>query len=50
MEEAGEHKRVFKDLLCGCLSGAIAIYLTQPLDTIRVKLSLLIFADQDAIR
>ena len=31
-----EHKRVARDLLCGSLSGAIGIYLTQPIDTVRV--------------
>ena len=34
-----EHKRVARDLFCVSLSGAIGIYLTQPIDTVRVRQS-----------
>ena len=35
--DAAEHKKVARDLVNGCLAGAIGIYLTQPFDTVRVS-------------
>jgi len=36
-QQPGEHKKVARDLINGCLAGAIGIYLTQPFDTVRVR-------------
>ena len=36
-QSPAEHKKVARDLINGCLAGAIGIYLTQPFDTVRVS-------------
>ena len=37
IQSPAEHKKVARDLVNGCLAGAIGIYLTQPFDTVRVS-------------
>ena len=39
----GETRTVARDLINGMLAGAIGIYLTQPFDTVRVRILVLTF-------